>query len=149
MIPLGVSVVAEYWCQLTNDDDPMTIVVHVRDRLHAVTENRINSILVCRGSLEIDELVRQGDEQLLGNRFLFVANHINRQNIDMQDLNSYATVREKLMEYLIDLALTSVDQLKIQSTYLHQVTEKVDQLTRPTLVRTVFYECNSRSVFFR
>ena len=136
MTLLGVSVVAEYWCQLPNDDDPVTIVVHVRDRFYAVTEYRIRSILVRRGSLKIDDILRRADDQLLGNQFLVVANHINRQTIDLNDLNSYAAVREKLMKYLIDLAVTSADHLKIQSTYLHQITDKVDQLNRPTLVRT-------------
>lgn len=85
--------------------------------------------------MPIDQILNQGDETLLGYHFLFVMHRINDPEISSDDSISYATIREKLMSFLIDQTITSVDTLKTQTTYLNQITEREEQLTRSTLVR--------------
>lgn len=50
------------------------------------------------------------------------------------ELNQFANVREKLVDYLMNLSVTTVDSLKLQASILGQVMEKTNELTRQSLV---------------
>jgi hypothetical protein len=52
-----------------------------------------------------------------------------------KELNSQANLREYLIEFIINLAITSPDSIKLQSLSLVQLTQPTNQLTRKTLVR--------------
>jgi hypothetical protein len=51
-----------------------------------------------------------------------------------KQLNIYANVRDSLITYITDLAITTVDSIKLQACSLAQFTQATNQLTRTTLV---------------
>jgi len=52
-----------------------------------------------------------------------------------KQLNIQANLREYLIQFTINLAIMSVDSIKLQSLSLVQLTQPTNQLTRKTLVR--------------
>ena len=55
------------------------------------------------------------------------------------ELNSHANVREYLMRFTTNLAITTSNSIKLQSSSLAQLTQSTNQLTRTTLVRFQFF----------
>jgi hypothetical protein len=56
----------------------------------------------------------------------------------LKELNSQANLREILINFLINLTITSANSIKLQSLSLIQLTQPTNQLTRTTLVRFLF-----------
>jgi hypothetical protein len=54
------------------------------------------------------------------------------------ELNSHANVREYLMTFTTNLAITTVNSIQLQASSLAQLTQSTNQLTRTTLVRFLF-----------
>jgi 2-phosphoglycerate kinase len=54
-----------------------------------------------------------------------------------QHLNSYANVRDYLMTYTTNLAITTSDSIKLQASTLAQLTETTNQLTRAAAVKEI------------
>jgi hypothetical protein len=52
-----------------------------------------------------------------------------------EELNSQANVRDYLMPYITNLAITTSNSIKLQATSLAHLTQATNQLTRTTLVR--------------
>jgi hypothetical protein len=52
-----------------------------------------------------------------------------------KELNSQANVREYLMTFATNLAITTVNSIKLQSSSLTQLTQATNQLTRTALVK--------------
>jgi hypothetical protein len=52
-----------------------------------------------------------------------------------KQLNIQANLREYLIQFTINLAIMSVDSIKLQSLSLVQLTQPTNQLTRKTIVR--------------
>ena len=52
-----------------------------------------------------------------------------------KQLNSLANVREYLIKFTTNLAITTSNSIKLQSSSLAQLTKATNQLTRTTLVR--------------
>jgi len=52
-----------------------------------------------------------------------------------KELNSQANVREYLMTFATNLAITTVNSIKLQSSSLAQLTQATNQLTRTALVK--------------
>jgi hypothetical protein len=55
-----------------------------------------------------------------------------------KQINSYANIREDLIKFISDLAITTVNSIKLQASTLAQLTQATNQLTRTTLVRFSF-----------
>jgi hypothetical protein len=55
-----------------------------------------------------------------------------------KELNSLSNVREYLMNSITNLAITTIDSIKLQSSFLLQLTQATNQLTRQALVRYMF-----------
>jgi len=55
-----------------------------------------------------------------------------------QEINSHANIREYLMSFIPNLAITTVNTIKLQSSTLVQLTQATNQLTRTALVRFLF-----------
>lgn len=57
-------------------------------------------------------------------------------------LNKYAHLRDYLIEYLVDIPITTSEMIKLQSSALVQLTNATNQLTRSTCVteRCFFFE---------
>jgi hypothetical protein len=51
-----------------------------------------------------------------------------------QQLNVYANIRDSLIIYTVNLAVTIPDSIKLQASALAQFTQATNQLTRTTLV---------------
>jgi hypothetical protein len=51
-----------------------------------------------------------------------------------QQLNIYANIRDSLIIYTVNLAITIPDSIKLQASALAQFTQATNQLTRTTLV---------------
>jgi hypothetical protein len=51
-----------------------------------------------------------------------------------QQLNVYANIRDSLIIYTVNLAVTIPDSIKLQASALAQFTQATNQLTRNTLV---------------
>ena len=54
-----------------------------------------------------------------------------------KELNSYANVREYLMEFTTDLSILTSNSIKLQSSALVHLTKATNQLTRAALVRKI------------
>jgi len=54
-----------------------------------------------------------------------------------QQLNSYANVRDYLMPYATNLAITTSDSIKLQASTLAQLTGTTNQLTRAAAVKEI------------
>jgi hypothetical protein len=54
-----------------------------------------------------------------------------------KELNSQANVRDYLMTFTTNLAITTSNSIKLQATSLAQLTQATNQLTRATLVRKI------------
>ena len=52
-----------------------------------------------------------------------------------KELNSHANVRDYLITFTTNLAITTSNSIKLQSSSLAQLTKATNQLTRTTLVR--------------
>jgi hypothetical protein len=52
-----------------------------------------------------------------------------------KEINSYANIREDLIKFISDLAITTVSSIKLQASTLAELTQATNQLTRTTLVR--------------
>jgi hypothetical protein len=52
-----------------------------------------------------------------------------------KELNSQANVRDYLMTFTTNLAITTSNSIKLQASSLAQLTQATNQLTRTTLVR--------------
>jgi hypothetical protein len=55
-----------------------------------------------------------------------------------KELNSQANVRDYLMTFTTNLAITTSNSINLQATSLAQLTQATNQLTRTTLVRNIF-----------
>jgi hypothetical protein len=55
-----------------------------------------------------------------------------------KEINSHANIREYLMSFTTNLAITTVNSIKLQSSTLAELTQATNQLTRTTLVRFLF-----------
>jgi len=55
-----------------------------------------------------------------------------------KELNSNANVREYLITFTTNLAITTSNSVKLQSSFLSQLTKATNELTRTTLVRLKF-----------
>ncbi len=55
-----------------------------------------------------------------------------------KELNSHANLREYLMSFIINHAITTIDTITLQSSILAQLTQATNQLTRITLVKFEF-----------
>ncbi len=55
-----------------------------------------------------------------------------------KEINSHANLREYLMSFIINHAITTIDTIKLQSSILAQLTQATNQLTRITLVKFEF-----------
>jgi hypothetical protein len=55
-----------------------------------------------------------------------------------KELNSQANVRDYLITYTTNLAITTSNSIKLQASSLAQLTQATNQLTRNTLVRKSF-----------
>ncbi len=52
-----------------------------------------------------------------------------------KQLNTQANVRDYLMSFTTNLAVTNVNSIKLQASSLAQLTQATSQLTRTTIVR--------------
>jgi hypothetical protein len=52
-----------------------------------------------------------------------------------KQLNIYANVRDYLMQFTTNLAITTSNSIKLQASSLAQLTQSTNQLTRTTAVR--------------
>jgi hypothetical protein len=52
-----------------------------------------------------------------------------------KQLNIYANVRDYLMQFTTNLAITTSNSIKLQASSLSQLTQSTNQLTRTTAVR--------------
>ena len=52
-----------------------------------------------------------------------------------KELNSQADIRDYLMTFTTNLAITTSNSIKLQASSLAQLTQATNQLTRTTLVR--------------
>ncbi len=52
-----------------------------------------------------------------------------------KEINSVANIREYLMSFIPNLAITTVNTIKLQASTLAELTQATNQLTRTTLVR--------------
>jgi hypothetical protein len=55
-----------------------------------------------------------------------------------EQLNKNANAREKLMIYMNNMQITSLDSIKFQASILVQLTQAANQLTRKTSVNKLF-----------
>jgi len=55
-----------------------------------------------------------------------------------KELNIQANVRDYLMGFTTNLAITTSNSIKLQASSLAQLTQSTDQLTRSALVRFYF-----------
>ncbi len=55
-----------------------------------------------------------------------------------EQLNKNANAREKLMIYVNNMQITSLDSIKFQASILVQLTQAANQLTRKTSVNKLF-----------
>ena len=55
-----------------------------------------------------------------------------------EELNSQATIRDYLIIFTNNLAITIANSIKLQASSLAQLTQSTNQLTRTTLVRFSF-----------
>jgi len=55
-----------------------------------------------------------------------------------QYLNDYANTRDYLIEYLVNLPITTLENIELQSSVLVQLTNAINQLTRTTCVELIF-----------
>ena len=55
-----------------------------------------------------------------------------------EELNSQATIRDYLIIFTNNLAITIANSIKLQASSLAQLTQSTNQLTRTTLVRFTF-----------
>ena len=53
-----------------------------------------------------------------------------------KELNSYANIREYLIKFTTNLAITTSNSIKLQASSLVKLTQTTNQLTRTSLVRT-------------
>jgi hypothetical protein len=62
---------------------------------------------------------------------------LNKSALDEynQNLNTYANARDYLISFTTNLAITTVNSIKLQASSLAQITQATNQLTRNTLVR--------------
>ncbi len=63
-----------------------------------------------------------------------------------KQLNSHANVREYLITFMTNLAITTSHSIQLQSSSLVQLTQATNQLTRKTLVR--FYSFIFEHLYF-
>ncbi len=63
------------------------------------------------------------------------ASALNEYN---KQINSDANVREYLIKFTTNLAITTSNSIKLQSSFLAQLTKATNELTRTTLVRLKF-----------
>jgi hypothetical protein len=56
-----------------------------------------------------------------------------------EDLNTYANARDFLITFTSNLAITTSNSIKLQSSVLAQMTASTNQLTRAALVRSNSY----------
>jgi 2-phosphoglycerate kinase len=56
-----------------------------------------------------------------------------------QYLNEYANTRDYLIEYLVNLPITTLENIELQSSVLVQLTNAINQLTRTTCVELIFF----------
>jgi hypothetical protein len=54
----------------------------------------------------------------------------------IEQLNSQANIRDYLISFTTNLAITTSNSIKLQASSLAQLTQATNQLTRTTLVRT-------------
>jgi hypothetical protein len=52
-----------------------------------------------------------------------------------KEINSHANLREYLLTFTTNLAITTVNSIKLQASTLAELTQATNQLTRTTLVR--------------
>ena len=57
-----------------------------------------------------------------------------------KQLNIYANVRDYLVQFTLNLAVTTSDSIKLQASSLSQFTQATNQLTRTTSVRTLVFQ---------
>ncbi len=55
-----------------------------------------------------------------------------------KEINSLANLREYLISFIPNLAITTVNSIKLQSSTLAELTQATNQLTRTTLVTFLF-----------
>ncbi len=62
---------------------------------------------------------------------------LNKSALDEynQNLNTYVNARDYLITFTTNLAITTINSIKLQASSLAQMTQATNQLTRNTLVR--------------
>ncbi len=65
-----------------------------------------------------------------------------------KELNIHANLREHLMSFTIDHAITTINSIKLQASTLAQFTQDTNQLTRTTLVRFYFFYSKKNLINF-
>ena len=65
-----------------------------------------------------------------------------------KEVNSQANIREYLITFTNDSAITTADSIKLQASSLAQLTQATNQLTRTTLVRFISIVVIAYSVLY-
>jgi hypothetical protein len=56
-----------------------------------------------------------------------------------KEINSHANLREYLISFTTNLAITTVNSIKLQASTLAELTQTTNQLTRTTLVKKLIF----------
>ncbi|CAF1385787.1 unnamed protein product [Adineta ricciae] len=125
------------------------LIVQIRDTFDCTTEYDLPSITIDSNSAMIDTLLMQ--EHSNDDRYMIpmtLSKNLLTNNFDLNTVNRYATIREQFMMTINNLPLTTLNEIKFQSSILSILTETTNQLTRRTLI-IALNKCSQLSSFHK